>query len=1038
MKPELVIVPAGAGAGKTHRIKTQLIDWIKSGTVRPERVMAVTFTEAAAAELRERVRAGLLADGLITEAMAIERAYISTIHGLGLRLLTEHALAAGTALKPRLLADAERNMLVRQALARATKLSPIQADPERFGYRNNPQTGQTIEDALRGRVLSMIDLLRGLGDKGRDPDLIAPALLRFDDIYGEKHAQPNIINTDLLHAVQKMLTAFPEGGMATVTARGPRADLEKQHTMFQRIQQHPGLLKKDWKLWQSMRKLFISNNRTKTPEGYDEYADRIIQAANALTMHPGPLEDAKLHFSCLVASAQEVMEIYEARKKSLGLIDYPDMIATSERLLRTKPEIRQAVLDEIDCVIIDEFQDTNPVQFALLWHLGARTPRVLLVGDAKQSIMGFQGADSRLSQALAVANPDSLQPLQQNWRSTPDVMRFVNAMGAGLFDTNYNTLKPTRESTNGPGLEILNMTKGRRVKKFSGPQEHVAERIAGLLNAGEMITDRDTRIARSVRPSDIALLVCRHTTATRYANELRSRGVPVRITESGWMQRPVIQVLRAALNYAANPADIHSGILLRTAGPNPVNIQDALAAQINGTSGDDSVLTKLAELSAQCAYLPITTAINVILDATGLRDWIYGLPDAKAAHADLLRFESEAHEFEIAHRDLRAASGFHGETLKVFMGWLDAHARDPDFDYRPEPSGNSAEAVEIITWHASKGREWPITVVAELDNGIKEHPGNTAIQFNALDKINDMEAVLASAMLVHTPEFTAPEVTSEFIEARRATFENNAKNLLYVALTRARDRLILEWPGFLKDRNNAEPASNLFDVFMDCCMPEINRDALRINGVECPAIIETMPDQAGFTEYESEIQSGMALFGNETSIQPDLKIPALPQLNPIESPSETIRKYGLNLAMQTLLTKPELIKNLKSATGLNKADMILVEQRVNQLKTSLSKQGYTEWAQGLPVWRRHAQDEKTDLIVLGNNRKKCMLVDCKFDDHDSESRMARFSEDVEQVNRVYKNCEVDGLVTFQFNDGHIEYEVPSEKEPETSDSPAFD
>ena len=84
----LVIVPAGAGAGKTHRIKTQLSDWVKRKIVRPERILAVTFTETAAGELRERIRAGLLADGLVAEAMAVERAYVSTIHGLGLRLLT--------------------------------------------------------------------------------------------------------------------------------------------------------------------------------------------------------------------------------------------------------------------------------------------------------------------------------------------------------------------------------------------------------------------------------------------------------------------------------------------------------------------------------------------------------------------------------------------------------------------------------------------------------------------------------------------------------------------------------------------------------------------------------------------------------------------------------------------------------------------------------------------------------------------------------------------------------------------------------------
>ncbi len=148
----LVIVPAGAGAGKTHRIKTQLSDWVKRKIVRPERILAVTFTEAAAGELRERIRAGLLADGLVAEAMAVERAYVSTIHGLGLRLLTEHALAAGASLQPRHLGDAERDLLIRQALAHAKALDPIKAEPERFGYQPNWQKGETVEDSLRGRM----------------------------------------------------------------------------------------------------------------------------------------------------------------------------------------------------------------------------------------------------------------------------------------------------------------------------------------------------------------------------------------------------------------------------------------------------------------------------------------------------------------------------------------------------------------------------------------------------------------------------------------------------------------------------------------------------------------------------------------------------------------------------------------------------------------------------------------------------------------------------------------------------------------------
>lgn len=985
----LVIVPAGAGAGKTHRIKTQLSDWVKRKIVRPERILAVTFTEAAASELRERIRAGLLADGLVAEAMAVERAYVSTIHGLGLRLLTEHALAAGASPQPRHLGDAERDLLIRQALAHAKALDPIKADPERFGYEANWQKGETVEDGLRGRVLAMIDLLRSLGDIGHDPGLIAPALARLDAVYGKVLADPAAARDALTLAVQAMLAAFPDGGMATVAAKGPRETLEKNHALFTRVARAPDLLDRDWGIWQSLRGLFTSNRSSKTPEGYDDLAAAIIQAADALPTHPGPLKDAKLHLCCLIACAQEVMAAYEARKKALGLIDFADMITGAERLLRIDPAVRQAVLDEIDCVIIDEFQDTNPVQFALLWQLGQRAPRTLLVGDVKQSIMGFQGADPRLSQALAAANLDAMQPLDRNWRSTPAVMEFINALGAGLFGKEYNPLAPTRDAVPGPALEVLNMVQGRGVRKYSKPQEHVAERIARILTDGETVTDRQTKAVRPVRPSDIALLVCRHKTAARYAEELRARGVPVRIAEDGWAQSPVVLAARAALAYAANPADIHSGLLLRTLGPDPLSLQDALAAQIDGRLADDPVLMRLAALSDGLVRLPIPSGLELVLEAAGLQKWALGQPNASQARADLLRLEAEAAEFDAAHRDLKAASGFHGETAKIFLGWLDARAGERDFDRRPDPSANSAEAVEIVTWHGSKGREWPITVVAEFDYGIEERPGTTSTKFDALDRIDDMSVVLASARLIHTPAFAAPETQIRFVEDRRVDFEANARNLLYVALTRARDRLMLEWPGFLKERDEETQAARcLFHVLEDGCAPEISGGKLRVGVTDCSALIKQLPEQAGLTEFgdgvllqaprpgKAEAMPAMPL--TPWRLQPSQAAMAdpAPKYRSVslgapwpKALNDAARGTALHLALRCYLTRPDLAPTLSLATGLDPEELMLVAERANALKAWLSAAGYTDLHCEHPVQGRTAVGAEIpgtiDLLAFG-------------------------------------------------------------------------
>lgn len=98
----LTLVPAGAGAGKTHRIKETLADWVVGEEIAASRILAVTFTEAAASEMRDRIRGALMARGRIGDALEIDRAYIGTIHALGQRLLTEHAFAGGRSPESRL------------------------------------------------------------------------------------------------------------------------------------------------------------------------------------------------------------------------------------------------------------------------------------------------------------------------------------------------------------------------------------------------------------------------------------------------------------------------------------------------------------------------------------------------------------------------------------------------------------------------------------------------------------------------------------------------------------------------------------------------------------------------------------------------------------------------------------------------------------------------------------------------------------------------------------------------------------------------
>lgn len=994
----LIIVPAGAGAGKTHRIKTTLVDWVKRGRVRADRILAVTFTETAAAELRERIRTSLLEDGMVTEAMAVERAYVSTIHGLGLRLLTEHALAAGASPQPRHLGDAERDLLIRQALATSKSLDPIKAHLDRYGYSYSFGNNGSAEDSLRARVLSIIDLLRGLGDAGQNPNLVAPALANLADVYGEVLPDANTARATLLGAITAMLNAFPDGVSEGITVAAARTALEKGHGIFCALRDDPDRLDWDWATWQKLRGLRVSNSKTKLPDGYDDLAAAIMEAADVLPIHSGPLKDAETHLECLIACAQEVMEAYEDKKRKLGLIDYADMIAGAERLLRTQPGVRDAVLGEIDCVIIDEFQDTNPVQFALLWQLGARAPRTLLVGDVKQSIMGFQGADPRLSAALTAAHPEATDPLDKNWRSTPAVMQFVNALGAGLFGDGYGPLTPTREPVDGVALDIIRVSQGRRVRKYDKPQNHIAERIAHILKTGETITDRHTGATRPARPSDIALLVGKHTTAANYAEQLRLRGVPVRISEDGWCSSAVIQTARAALSYAANPSDVHAALLLRTLGPEPLSLQDALSLHLEDRLFDDAMLTSLAAVSSQIAEMPTASALGLVIDATQLDTWALQQSDGAQARADLLRLKAEAHEFDNLHRDLKAAAGFHGSTVKVFLGWLESRMNERDADRRPDPSADSAQAVEIVTWHASKGREWPITVVAEFDKPIADWPGTTQARFGDLDKIDDMDAVLASAYLTHIPTLAAPETQKTFVENHRPDFEANARNILYVALTRARDRLIIEWPDFLKPRADEEPeAACLFHILEDTCGLILGENTLTVMGETLPATVTRAPDIAPFTELDNDATSSAVRYGQaepiraiattpwrvqpskSTTIKPPISTRATLGTAWPDAVNSAARGTALHLAMGAALTRPDIADRLPAATGLSEETIALVVDRADTLRAHLADLGYTDLQSEVPIIGATPEGAEIsgtiDLIARGP--KGCLIVDHK-------------------------------------------------------------
>ncbi len=980
MTHQLTLVPAGAGAGKTTRIQNTLADWIEAGQVKPGRILAVTFTEAAASELRMRIRAELMKRGRIEDALEIDRAYLGTIHSLGQRLLTEHAFAAGRSPQSRLLSEAERDILIRHKMAQCQALEPIMQDLGRYGYTWSFLSGENAESALRSDLLRTIDLLRGLGRRGMSGDLCNSAIQQLEDNYGSCAADGDPLTTTLQAAAKDLLLAFPLSLAPHAANPSARKKFAKDFANLRRAANTDDL-KRDWSLWNALRDLRLSKRGAPTPDGYDGYAAAVMEAAEALIHHPGPLEDAKTHLSALVSGAQQVLASYDVAKKQAGLIDYADMIVEAETLLGDREDILTAVLSEIDCVVIDEFQDTNPVQFSLLWRLAQGARRALIVGDKKQSIMGFQGADSRLSEALQQSFPDSVEPLSENWRSDARIMGFVNHLGASLFPGGYDPLSPTQGETGETAIEAIVLPRSWVDKKKHAP-DCVADRIFEILENDEPVRDKRTKELRTVKPSDIAVLCYTSAECSRMANALRKRGLPVRIQGEGWLEAPATRAARAAVAFVSDPDDRYAALTWLTLGPPAVALENALACAVDGDLETNAALEQLRALQPLKDDLPVADLIAEIIQKTGLRDWAAGVADPLEALADLTRFQAEASEFDRLAQDMRAAAGFHGFGPQVFLGWISAQT-EKDWNRHPDPAGWSGTGIEVSTWHAAKGREWHVTVVAGLDFKFPERPGTLSAEFSSFE---DLDNVLDQAGLSWLPKFAAPEKQKVFADDLIGKDERDAARELYVAMTRARDRLILALPA--EPSKEKDRPERMVDLLRARAGLDVSEACLTVCGSEVEArIIHEAPDRE-FPEAVSATQASVPRFGTSQIAPPSLHTAWRVSPSSLENEencepsglrhfeighglgvradhfnSATERGTAWHLAFRVLCQRPNLRNRLTNSVGLDAATLDIMEAQASTVRGWLEGQGYDQLQFELPLQDVRADGSQTNAII---------------------------------------------------------------------------
>ena len=865
--PNLTLIPAGAGSGKTFTIKEQLADWVESGLVKPDRIAAVTFTETAASELRERIRATLIVRDRLEDALRLDQSFISTIHGFGRRLLVEYAFEAGNCPTPRLLGEDEEQLLLRKAIARIDRIEAISRKLYLFGYRYDFASGTNDVEQFRQRILAVIHILRIIGGSADRPTRLKHSLGCIEQKYGPVD-DAEALTVALRRSVKSLLSQYPDCMRDFVNSASAKYAVENDHRYLQRAAHTEDLIE-NWGLWKRLQDLKVFVNDNQLPADYQQLAREVRADAAELYRHPGPLEDALLHCEVLLESAWDALNEYAERKRDKGIIDYTDMIDGARRLL-DQPEVLEHLAGRFDCLIIDEFQDTNPLQFSFLWKLHSAGVPALIVGDLKQSIMGFQSADARLMGSLLTQHPDQCAPLNGNWRSQDKLMDVVNALSCRIFSNDYTPLEPRA-----PYKSRLRPLEAIR---FEGPgitnrirAQYVAARVKALLSDSKMrVFDRHSNKHRLIRGEDIAILGLTHSRLTKYAEALRELGIRARLAQDGWFESRAIQLAYYGLSFVADPQDRHAAFYLAVTELGDDDLTSAVKTLLKGDELAFSLLQRLEEITQQQADMAVDELVTATIDAMHLFDLAANWPEADQVRANLLRLIAEARAFVTADREALAAGGYYGSGLKTFLSWIGSQLEGRDGDRQPDAQVHDEEAVQLLTWHSAKGKEWPVVIVTTLDRDVGGKLPSLDIQYT---DFNDLDRILDNARLEFSPTFAATETNDQFKEKLDEKARTEGLNLLYVALTRAREQLILEW------QSNLENSSRYtyWHLLKDSAAVRLDANKLLIGDAAfpCQVIAADREPPADFDSTVPEPEEKLPRIGRRA-----LKHGALPE-NPI-------------------------------------------------------------------------------------------------------------------------------------------------------------
>lgn len=809
-----LFVAAGAGSGKTFTLTQRIVWALKEGSGtdgKPylnslDQALIITFTNAAATEIKERVREALEKEGLHSAALQVDDAWISTIHGMCSRILKIHALDLGLDPEFEIINDMTRNQLVNISIEEV--LRELSQDES---YAEFLSTYAGNRDALKSRIETLISYAQS-----------SPVGMDAISFVGDSS------DLEVLKAELGSLYGALEELKAAIADKKPdEADQLQsvQSELSNKLQQHLVLSLTDFDqaFWDTLQKALKIGRSSKEIKIVKDEAAYQLKVCSSLF---GLIQDT-FEGQCLKDVTEQVYKLFKQKKLAVGGLDNDDLLHLTAKVFEEHPEIAAVYTDKFKLVMVDEFQDTDQQQVQMIKSLSGKDAQYLTtVGDAQQSIYRFRGADVDVFFRRQAEVSEDLQPrLVDNFRSHNEILRFVaKVCSAEGMIPNFMDLSAGREEPATPFVahsprvyfEVTKFEKSGNSKPGDDVtrSQLVAYQLADRINT--LMQDEN------IQAKDVAILMKSVKKAQPYIEALRTFGIESVVSgASTFGEQPEVQLIGSLLQALANMYDSYEGLFpVLSSEIFSLDASDLLLLGTNfGENGQRITNRDIAESVVNDACNPpfeispkLKNALEVLSNARSSLSnkrvsdvikkvvldagWISRLQKmGNEGQSKIANIFAALDQIDSLQKELSIGVA---SVAKAFSQWCNTAKESPKVLHC-----STQNAVTFMTIHASKGLEFPVVAVVGAVSGPKAGAGSEPFLHVRKDDSYQI-AFSSSSKKLHELYDDCHEVPTSldecksllewrmFLETQENEFEEQEQNRrLYVALTRAREAVIL-------------------------------------------------------------------------------------------------------------------------------------------------------------------------------------------------------------------------------------------------------